>query len=379
MKPRIANLSIERFRALRRLRIERLGGVNLVTGKNNTGKSSILEALRILASGASPLVLSAILRYREENADEIQYGGRQVDTESLAQLGCLFCGFPQISETHEPIVLSADGITGSMQSTISLGWFSEQWEPDGSRRLVPQQPRLPPESPSPEAEPMPALVMDSGAAKRIVPLDYRKGLYRERNYRVDLPEEPRMPCVFVSPYGGERTRNLGPLWDKIALSGLETDVVNALKIIAPDIEAVSMVGSEGPSQLRTAIVRSSGFPRPVPLRSFGDGLNRLFGIVLSLVNAKGGFLLIDEFENGMHHTVQLDVWRGIFHLSNLLNVQVFATSHSWDAVEAFQEAAAEHPDEGLLIRLSRKGDEVIPTLFDGEELAVATRDRIEVR
>jgi hypothetical protein len=155
--------------------------------------------------------------------------------------------------------------------------------------------------------------------------------------------------------------------------------VNALKIIAPDIEAVSMVGSEGPSQLRTAIVRSSGFPRPVPLRSFGDGLNRLFGIVLSLVNAKGGFLLIDEFENGMHHTVQLDVWRGIFHLSNLLNVQVFATSHSWDAVEAFQEAAAEHPDEGLLIRLSRKGDEVIPTLFDGEELAVATRDRIEVR
>jgi hypothetical protein len=44
MKPRIANLSIEGFRALRRLRIERLGGVNLVTGKNNTGKSSILEA-----------------------------------------------------------------------------------------------------------------------------------------------------------------------------------------------------------------------------------------------------------------------------------------------------------------------------------------------
>jgi hypothetical protein len=188
-----------------------------------------------------------------------------------------------------------------------------------------------------------------------------------------------MPCVFVSPYGGERTANLGPLWDKIALSDREKDVVEALKIIAPDIMAVSMVGGESQRQTRTAIVRSSGFKRPVPLRSFGDGLNRLFGILLSLVNAKDGFLLIDEFENGMHHTVQLDVWRGILRLAKLLNVQVFATSHSWDAIEAFQKAVGEDPEVGVLVRLTRKGDAVIPTLFQGKELAVATRDRIEVR
>lgn len=350
-----------------------------MTGRNNTGKSSILEALRILASDASPSVLSRILRYREEDIGETEDAVRPVDTESLAQLGSLFTGFPQISETRAPIVLVANGGKASMQLTISLGWFSEQREPDGSRRLVPQQPQLPLESLSPETELMPALIMDSGAAKRILSLDYLKRFSRGRIYRADLPEEPRMPCIFVSPYGGERTANLGPLWDKIALSDREKDVVEALKIIAPDIKAVSMVGGEGQRQTRTAIVRSIGFPRPVPLRSFGDGLNRLFGIVLSLVNAKDGFLLIDEFENGLHHTVQLDVWRGIFRLSKLLNVQVFATSHSWDAVEAFQKAAAEHRDEGLLIRLSKKGDAVIPTLFREDELAVATRDRIEVR
>jgi hypothetical protein len=379
MKPKIASLSIERFRSLQQLKVEGLGRVNLVTGRNNTGKSSILEALRILASDASPSVLSRILRYREEDTGETEEAVSPVDTESLAQLGSLFTGFPQISETRAPIVLAANGGMASMQLTISLGWFSEQREPDGSRRLVPQQPQLPLESLSPETELMPALVMDSSATKRILSLDYLKRFSRGRIYRSDLPEEPRMPCIFVSPYGGERTANLGPLWDKIALSDREKDVVEALKIIAPDIEAVSMVGSEGQRQLRTAIVRSSGFPRPVPLRSFGDGLNRLFGIVLSLVNAKDGFLLIDEFENGMHHTVQLDVWQGIFRLSRLLNVQVFATSHSWDAVEAFQKAAAQHRDEGLLIRLSKKGNAVIPTLFREDELAVATRDGIEVR
>jgi len=91
--------------------------------------------------------------------------------------------------------------------------------------------------------------------------------------------------------------------------------VEALRIIDPSIAAVSMVGGDRPRGPRTAIVRSNKIPRPVPLRSFGDRLNRLFGIALSLVNAKDGLLLIDEFENGMHYSVQLDTWRMIFRLA----------------------------------------------------------------
>ena len=74
-----------------------------------------------------------------------------------------------------------------------------------------------------------------------------------------------------------------------------------------------------------------------------------------------------------------DTWRAIFRLAQRLDVQVMATSHSWDAIEAFQKAAGEDPEEGVLIRLSRRGDDIIPTLFREDELAVATRDRIEVR
>lgn len=377
MNSRIETLSIERFRSLRQLKLEGLGRVNLITGRNNTGKSTILEALRILASDASPPVLSSILRYREEDIGEADEPVRQIETEGLSQLGNLFTGFPQMPDIKEPIVLTANGGTRTMRLSISVGLFSEQRELDGTRRFVPQQQTLP--LPLAETELMPALVIESDSTRRIMPLDYLRRFGRTRFFRGDFPEEPRVSCVFVSPYGGERTANLGPMWDKIALSDREKDVVEALKIIAPDIIAVSMVGGEAQRQTRTAIVRSSGFKRPVPLRSFGDGLNRLFGIVLSLVNAKGGFLLIDEFENGMHHTVQLDVWRGILRLAKLLNVQVFATSHSWDAIEAFQEAAVEDPEVGVLVRLTRKGDSVIPTLFQEKELAVATRDRIEVR
>ena len=170
-----------------------------------------------------------------------------------------------------------------------------------------------------------------------------------------------------------------PLWDRIALTDKEQDVVEALHIIDPTIAAVSMVRGKSVLRSRTAIVRARGMPRPVPLRSFGDGLNRLFGIILSLVNARGGYLLIDEFENGLHYSVQLDAWRTVFRLAQSRDIQVFATSHSWDTIEAFQRAAAETPADGVLIRLARRGDEILSTVFAEDELAIATRDKIEMR
>jgi hypothetical protein len=230
----------------------------------------------------------------------------------------------------------------------------------------------------PQGESIPALVVETDKGRRILRLEYLRR-YPPRFYAGDWPEEQREPCVFIGPYGPEHTSSLGALWDRVALSDLEQEVVAALGIITPGIEAVSMIGGDKPRRERIAIARAKTVSHPVPLRSFGDGLNRLFGIVLSLVNAKEGLLLIDEVENGLHYRVQYDVWRTIFALSRRLDVQVFATSHSWDSVAAFQRAAAEDPETGVLVRLSLLGDNIVPTLFTERELAIATRDQIEVR
>ena len=375
MKPKIENLVIEHFRAFRHINIKGLGQVNLITGRNNTGKSTVLEALCLLASDASPSVLSSILRSREEGIEEMDEQTRPADPESVFQLSSLFQDFPEFSEKIEPILITANGQQRSMRLSMTAKWFSEVRESNGPTRLIPKEKNL-----FGEEEAVPGLVIETGGVQRNLPLDYlRRYSSRLRPFRSELADESRMPCVFVSPYSGERTASLGPLWDKIALSDRENDVAEALRIIDPEISAVSMVGGEGPRRTRTAIVRAARFPRPVPLRSFGDGLNRLFSIVLSLVNAKDGLLLIDEFENGMHHTVQADAWRAVFKLARNLDIQVVATSHSWDTIEAFQKVACEAAGEGVLIRLSRKGEEIIPTLFRENELAVATRDRIEVR
>jgi len=367
---KINSITLKQFRTFRDLHIDGLGRVNLLTGKNNRGKSSVLEGLRILSSGAVLSVISDILHFREEEIGRIEEEGNFADSESLfQQISGLFHGFPQLSESPKPITISANGGAQAMKVAMSVGWFPAERGPKGDYHPAPQQTLFG------DPETIAALVIEAEKGKWFLPLDslgFRKYLGRRSLY------SDEKPCIFISPYSGERTAMLGNLWDKVALSDIEKDVVEALRIIDPQISAVSMIGDPSRSG-RRAIVRADNIPRRVPLRSFGDGMNRLFSLILSLVNARDGLLLIDEFENGLHYSVLLKAWRMIFRLAEILDIQVFATTHSWDTIEAFQKAAQETPEIGVLIRLARRKGDIIPLVLAEDELAIATRGRIEVR
>ena len=66
-----------------------------------------------------------------------------------------------------------------------------------------------------------------------------------------------------------------------------------------------------------------------------------------------GVLLIDEIENGIHHTVQTDFWKFIFKLAatELFDVQIFSTTHSLEMVEAFAEVSQNFPNESAYFEL----------------------------
>ena len=370
------DLSIKGYRAFKSLEVPKLGRVTLITGRNNTGKSSILEALHLHTHNATLNVIYGILSSREEYVRWIAERERSADNESVFHPSALFHGFPRLPEDFEPIVISTSGTTRPMNLTLRIGLYVEEEDEDGDPTWVELE-----GAPSEEHEYEIRLVTETEERKR----SYGFETLRRNALAGRIPrsaDRVRMPCIPVSPYIGENTYKLGHLWDRIALTDYEKNIVEALQIVDPSISAVSMVGGvsdEATSEGRTAIVRSKNLPRPVPLRSFGDGVNRMFAIALALVNAREGILLIDEFENGLHHTVQVDVWRMIFKLARDLNVQVFATSHSGDAVKAFQRAAAESPEEGVLLRLARRGEKIYPVVFAEDELEIITRDKIEVR
>jgi len=113
----------------------------------------------------------------------------------------------------------------------------------------------------------------------------------------------------------------------------------------------------------------------------GDGINRVLTIILALVNSDNGYLLIDEFENGLHYSVQSQLWNIIFNLAKILNVQVFVTTHSEDCIYGFENVLNSSIESGggMLIRLENEDGKIKQVEFRPDELKIATNLNIETR
>jgi AAA15 family ATPase/GTPase len=115
----------------------------------------------------------------------------------------------------------------------------------------------------------------------------------------------------------------------------------------------------------------------VPIGSMGDGIWRLLGIALALVSARGGVLLVDEIDSGLHYTVLVDMWRLVLETARSLDVQVFATTHSRDCYEALAAVTDASRAEISLQRIERGRSEAIA--FNEAELRQAAERGLEVR
>ena len=204
-------------------------------------------------------------------------------------------------------------------------------------------------------------------------------LEEERFYRYGFRTQSIKPdkAHFIRTKYIDRDIN-GVLWDNIALSDKEKFVIKALNLIEPRIERLTFI-EENTQRQRTAIVKLSDSNTPVPLKSMGDGLNRILTIILALVNCDDGYLLIDEFENGLHYSIQEQLWTIIFDLSKILNIQVFATTHSNDCIKSFVSATNLVNVDSKYIKLEYKNGKYKHVEFTRQELITATKQDIEIR
>lgn len=382
----LPSLEISNFRAFRQLRIERFGQVNLIVGKNNVGKSCLLEAIRLYMESGSARCLLQIMEDRDELFGLRTYRGYRRSSEDagseaymLSSIKNLFHGRKNDYDEQQPITIGPID-QPAVAVTVRTSWFAQVVDEDGVQRLKRVQRGSGQQALFDELEgeldaAVPGITVQIGSTiEQSLPL---QRLFDRPMYRPVFPPKPRL--VFV-PANGIEMAQISQMWDNITLTRLEQDVLRSIQIISPRVEGLNIIGDPERTRERIAIVKVSDFEDPVPLRSMGEGMNRLFGIALALVTAQNGVLLVDEIESGLHYSVQLEMWKLVFAVAHRLNVQIFATTHSWDCIAAFQQAAAESTGEdGMLIRLQRRGDDIVVTLFDEEKLAVATQEQIEVR
>ena len=110
----------------------------------------------------------------------------------------------------------------------------------------------------------------------------------------------------------------------------------------------------------------------------GDGINRILTIILALLNCKNGILLLDEFETGLHYSVQTQLWQIVFMLAEKLDVQVFVTSHSNDCIRGFTKANTN--GLGQLIRLTDRSGVIVATTYpNNDDIKFAIENDLEIR
>src|SRR5438105_1499160 len=293
------SLEIRNFRGFRHLQIERLGRVNLIVGKNNIGKSSLLEALQLYARRAStPTFIWEILQTRNEIRQPFVNVG-----DMLSTLKYLFYGRKDIRPGLEPIQIGTLHSPDKILS-IAIDWSVVEIREDGSQHTRPLEPGEDYTSDNLS----PRFTIQASGSTLSYPIDPS---LPQRILRLNSNE---ITCVFVSAKGLNNSQ-LIKLWDEIALTHLEEEVLNALRLIAPGVKGLNFISTPMSSGERHPIVKIADIDQPLPISTLGDGMQRTLAIALALVNTKDGMLLIDEFENGLYYSVQPDVWRFIFRLA----------------------------------------------------------------
>ena len=334
----LKEIEIQNFRCFEQVKISGFERVNLIGGKNNAGKTALLEAIFLnFAPDLSSIVMLRELR-RESSA--------ALDAMSDRAWNNLFYALKK----DKTIVIQVKNDNDN----------------DNIERVEIQI-----EINSRDSD----LIIKTIKGEKIFNELVGSGTYRSSmsNTNFLVYEIPIVPPFIRIP-----GRKLIESFDHARLNDKDSEVLKAFQIIDPTIESVESFSIGEP----TLYLRRKGEKR-LPLSLFGDAMNRVAYIILKLVNNKHKILLIDEIENGIHHTNQRNFWIILFRLAVELDTQIFATTHSLEMLEAFADVGLKSNQEcsSAYFELARKlkTNQIIGIRRDLETLDYALEHQQGVR
>jgi predicted ATPase len=353
---------IQNYRCFEDLEINDLKQINLIAGKNNTGKTSLLEAIFMYSNPNNPELTFNVNAFRGIQKIKLEFGAR-------TPWDSLFRSF----DTAESILFSSN----ADQRTLEIRIVRDVEELAKMRPVLQRSGDI--TASTPEAFQVVRLdnksedktlthymIVDQHANKWVVPIPPRMEVET-----IFLTAKERMPQENRDQIDADRFSNL-KLLRKMDL------LLESLRIIEPRLNDLHY--------LKDGIYADAEIEKIdqlVPLSIMGDGITSLMRIILAMGYARDGILLIDEIENGLHYSVQKDVWRAIAKAARDFKVQVFATTHSLEMIKAAHEAFKDD-DDGYDFRLhrldrSKKTGKISSVTYDQETLGGAIKLNFEVR
>ncbi|MEM9453086.1 MAG: AAA family ATPase [Myxococcota bacterium] len=346
----LQSITIRGYRCFTELKAEGLTRVNLLVGKNNAGKTSLLEALELLLLRAQPDCIIRSSWRREEMSSHGVGPSRSEPEDLLLDARQLFHG-RHLDTTTSFLIEGTDEHDTPLKIDVWIVSDPDDWT-----------------------------LATSDERGNTEEWELQKTSIEIRKpWRYADFDRMISPFIFASMAGidsHERAR----LWNLIVGNESEDFVTSAIQILEPEIERVIFTVGDGYNQTPAAFVRMKGMAERVPLGSLGHGASRLLDLALLMVQARGGAFLVDEIEIGLHHSTMESVWRLIIENARRLDLQVFATTHSQDCLRALANLYRDDRSMSDTVSLHRLDVGASRTeRFSMDDLEIADEAHLELR
>lgn len=315
----ITDLIIRNFRGFDELQLSGLQGVNLIVGENNAGKTSLLEALGAVANPAGFKDLPGLFRAKEQHPDPRFFRWLLRDAPDVTE-GMIEATGPAL-----------DNRICFFRNTSAYPKPSTHVH--NSSRLQ-------------------AYASNSSAKLRFCAVSVHHGT----------------PDSLVKSFGDAVRPNSG-----------EQIMHEVLRSVDPRITRIRV----DPTAQGNIIAVDIGLSESIPLSQAGQGIFRLVSILSVLLGLKPQLCIIDEIENGIHYTALPRMWRGLSKISELMGIQIFATTHSKECLEAAHRVfCAEDPEElhdFSIIQIMKVKEKIMARVLDEVRVNDALDIDIELR
>jgi len=352
------------FRCFRELEIDNFGRINLITGKNNVGKSALLEALFLHCGAYNPFLALRLNSFRGVEKAKVDFA-----EQGEAPWDSLFNDF----DTSRFIELVGD----FKRLNGRILWLKAIKNPGDLANIYPLIYRHSTEATTSATSP---------EAVKVLELEFKQGKKHGSFYLILEPDGTIRPQPLAPPpsfpafYQPSRMRvsvqEEGERFGNLEKQGLTNILVDALRIIEPRLKRLVMIYETNQPVLygdigKKVLIRTS---------LMGEGMTRLISLVLLLANAKNGVVLIDEIENGLHHSVMQRVWQALTEVARKFNAQVFATTHSHECIIAAYEAFKNNkPNDFRLHRLEMSNEDIKAITYSPATMKAAIEADLELR
>lgn len=350
----INNIYIENFKTFKTIEFSNLKKINLVSGKNNVGKSTLLEALFL-------------------------FMGHTLN-DSFTKLGVLRGTLANGVGLWEPLFFQMNSL-----NSIQIALTEDGKE---SKLVYERDDNYLPNNVAGISEEILAQFRSSTKDAYSLSFLFQQGDYSEeghfsissgsilREMKTSLPGNEVLKTKHTIFINDTYARNLDVLLTGLGLLELSDEKALLIKYIQemdPSIEDIITLSLSGIPQL---YIRTGG--RMIPLQYAGDGIMKLISICLAIMEQKNGLVLIDEMENGFHYSMYGKLWAMIDRISEKSNCQVIATTHSYELI-ASAFGNIKDTDNFSYYRLGRKENDITTYRYDYSMLDKAIEAEMEVR